>query len=577
MLNAWIINLLLLFSAFALVFAVTNSIASGLLLVSPLYLAFGIATAAKIQFMHSAVQPLDLIRVPEFLPLIRSFFGAKVLLATVSAVAIWILALLSLRRYDSSRVPKQRRWLVGLSASILLLVVPTAFVVAPSHPATKALLVRLKLPGDDRHRETVRNYGLLLSFLSELPSVFVPAPRHYSREAVASTLGKYKFRPDTVLKRSRVNLIVYLVESLMDPEDLHWNYTSDPIPNLRALRRDHLSGYGIVPEEFGGSANTEFEVLTGMTRLFLPEGSLPYRQYLRRPMPGLTRTLRNLGYRTIAIQADPKYYYNRERVYDLLGFQHSVWLHDSSGISRAPRGWWPSDSAVVNAIIQVSQGPQPFFAFAFPSSTHSPYNVGLYKDSDLDLIGGVGSASGEVKEYVNAVRDADRAIGRLIDYFRDQPDSTIIAILGDHLPPLSAGALEAFSDSLLRMAEPERVQRLHRVPLMVWANFAFPQGKAELSTNALPSLLLEKMKIPPSGFLKISDAVRRRLPVLGRYVHGADGRIWKRDSVPDEERTLLEEYQLLQYDWLLGKQFARDNSFGADSSPVYHAYGQGHD
>src|SRR5262249_14567303 len=336
---------------------------------------------AKIKYMHSAVQPLDLIRIPEFLPLFRSFFGTGVLVGTVAALGIWIGALVAVHKIEPCRVSIVRRSSIGLLSLAVLLALPVAFFVANSLPSANALLLRFGAP-DSQHREKARSNGFLLSFLSQVPATLVSTPTNYSLAAVASTLSKY-WRPGIIApERSRVgrvNLIVYMVESFMDPDDLGLHYTSDPIANIRALRKAHISGYGIVPERFGGSANTEFEALTGMTRSFLPEGSLPYRQYLRRPVPSLPRALRSFGYTTIAIQADPKYYYDRERVYGLLGFDRVVWLHEAPGVERAPRGRWPSDKAVVEAVIQASQGTQPFFAFAFPSSTHSPYNFGTYR------------------------------------------------------------------------------------------------------------------------------------------------------------------------------------------------------
>ena len=81
----------------------------------------------------------------------------------------------------------------------------------------------------------------------------------------------------------RVNLIVYMVELLMDPEDLGWRYTADPIPNLRALWRSCTAGNCIVPGQFSGSSDSEFEALTGMTMSFLPDRSLPYRQFFEKP------------------------------------------------------------------------------------------------------------------------------------------------------------------------------------------------------------------------------------------------------------------------------------------------------
>ncbi len=353
-----------------------------------------------------------------------------------------------------------------------------------------------------------------------------------------------------------MNLIVYVIESLMDPSDLGWHYTSEPLPYLRALAIESISGYGIVPEEFGGSANTEFELLTGMTRSFLPEGSLPYRQYLRRPIPSLPRLLNSLGYVTKAIQADPKYYYDRERVYKLLDFQSKLWLRGLPGIP-AGRSPAPPDSVVVQTIIQASQANRPFFIFAFPSSTHAPYNVGVYQSSDLDVFDQVSKeVRAEVKEYINALREADRAVGTLVEYFRARPDSTIIAIVGDHLPPLTKPSLEAFFRNLASLPPAERARRLHRVPLIVWANFHLAPAQDELSMNALPSFLLEKMGAQPRGFLGVTDAVRRELPVIGRYTRSADGHILDRDSLPRDARVLLDDYRLLEYDLLLGEQYA---------------------
>jgi hypothetical protein len=64
------------------------------------------------------------------------------------------------------------------------------------------------------------------------------------------------------------------------------------------------------------------------------------------------------------------------------------------------------------------------------------------------------------------------------------------------------------------------------------------------------------MGIVPSGFLGVSDAVRRKVPVLGSYAQGADGKRWNRDSLPGDERILVEDYRLLQYDLLLGKRYS---------------------
>jgi Sulfatase len=571
--EAWTANVLILFSAYALVLALTSKVWTSLLLVTPGYLLLAMATVIKIRYMQSAVQPVDLVRIPELLPFLRSFAGSGIVAATVAGGGLWIGALVLARRTRPSPISAGRRWVTGLLSLAVLLAFPVAYFrsttipddVEASLPPADVLLSRFRVRGRE-HKEMARLRGVLVAFISGMPAAFATAPPGYSPAAVAGTLRKYCSSAAPAPRRGRTNLILYLVESFMDPTDLGLHFTADPIPNIRALRKAQVGGYAIVPEEFGGSANTEFEALTAMAMTFLPEGSSAYRVYLRQPVPSLPSALGELGYVTTAVQPDPKHFFDRERAYRLLGFDHVVWLGDAPDVERDPRGWWPTDRAVVKAVIEATRGPKPVFVFAFPSATHFPFNSGTYGRTDLDVLDVPSpDAKAEVKEYINSLRVADRAIGSLVEHFRDQPDSTIIAVLGDHLPPLPEGAMRTFLSRESGKTKPERSRMRRRVPLLVWANFTLPHEERELSVHALPSYLLETMGIAPQGLLGVSDAVRRRIPVLASYAQGSDGRLWQLDSLPDEERGLVEDYRLLQYDLLLGRQYSLRGHAGSDS------------
>jgi hypothetical protein len=556
--HAWATTTVLLFSACALVFAITRRAAASLLMVAPLYVVLGLTSLVKIKYLHSAVQPLDLIKLPEFLPLFTGFFGIGAAVAMVLGVGLWVGALVTVRRVEPSPLGAVGRWSIGGLSLAVLLAVPALFLVSQRAPRAKALLVRLGAP-DNQHREEARRVGFLVSFLDQLPAAAVPTPSNYSAATIASILSRNPAPPRAGSPTGRqVNLVVYLVESFMDPEDLGLQYTAEPIPNFRALSRTSSSGHAFVPERFSGSANTEFELLTGMARSFLPEGSLPYRQYFRHSLPSLPRLLRSSGYTTIAIQADPKYWYDRERAYDLLGFERAVWLRSGPGVERAPRGAWVSDQELVRTIIRTSQEGRPFFAFAFPSSTHSPYNTGVFAGSDLEVSDLPPAEAGEVKEYINALRLADRSIGALVEYFRQRPEPTIIVVLGDHLPPLSESSLRPFFSRLATRAEADRARLSHQVPLLVWSNYGLPRESLELSTSLLPSYLLDKMEVPTEGLLAVTDQVRRRLPVLPAYA--GEGDDWWVGSLASQDQSVLEDYRLLQYDVLLGHQYSQPSA-----------------
>jgi hypothetical protein len=244
-----------------------------------------------------------------------------------------------------------------------------------------------------------------------------------------------------------------------------------------------------------------------------------------------------------------------------------AWLHELPGVEHDPRTEWPSDEAIVQAVIRAAEEANPFFVLAFASSTHSPYTHGTYLDSDLDVRDApTREAADKVKEYVNALRVADHAIGTLVEYFRRRPDSTIIAVLGDHLPPLPDDPLRSFFLRSSRMSQRKAAWLRRRVPLLVWSNFDLPREEMELSASALPSYLLEKMNVPRTALLAASGDVGRRLSIVRGYAKAADGTIWSWDSLPVAERKLLEDYRLLQYDLLIGKRYAlREGSSVAES------------
>ena len=164
--------------------------------------------------------------------------------------------------------------------------------------------------------------------------------------------------------------------------------------------------------------------------------------------------------------ADPKYFFTRERAYDLLGFDEVRWLNETAGIERTARDSSPSDAASVDAIIEISRQARPFFAFAFPASTHAPYTQGSYRNTGLDVAEPLpGESRSELQEYINAMRVADQAIAKLIEHFRREPSPTLIVILGDHVPPFSSATRGIFVDQLSGMTAAGRSLRSRRVPL----------------------------------------------------------------------------------------------------------------
>jgi hypothetical protein len=79
---------------------------------------------------------------------------------------------------------------------------------------------------------------------------------------------------------------------------------------------------------------------------------------------------------------------------------------------------------------------------------------------------------------------------------------------------------------------------------------------------------MTKMGIAPAGFLAMTSEVRRRMPVVGPYVQGEDGAIRSWDALPEPDRALLEDYRMVEYDLLLGGQYALAGGTTSTAGPM---------
>src|SRR5262249_25290580 len=131
-------------------------------------------------------------------------------------------------------------------------------------------------------------------------------------------------------------------------------------------------------------------------------------------------------------------------------------------------------------------------------------------------------------------------------------------VAGDHQPPL------AYRDALQSVAgfDPAhpRETEWHRrkVPLVVWTNWGQPKESLLCSFNFLPTFLLSRMEITPQGFFAMNESVRTQVRVLSRYVQASNGRDAPTDVLSARSSREVLDYQLLQYDLLLGNAYAAE-------------------
>ncbi len=442
-----------------------------------------------------------------------------------------------------------------VSGTLISFILLTVFV---NYTQSNDCLYRFRLY-DKLFTPTTMTYkdGTVVAFCMQLQYLFVEKPEGYSKERAEEILQEGLSQPysdiesfQTALEaKNTPNIIVIMNEAFSDLNILgEFSSSEDYIPFVRSLlegAENTQSGYLGVSVLGGNTANTEFEFLTGGTMAFLPQGSIPYQQYINGEMPSLASYLKELGYSTIALHPYGATGWHRHQVYPWLGFDSFLSLEDFTSPKQIRK--YVSDESDYEKIIQLfeeKEAGKPLFLFNVTMQNHSSY-TDAYTDFTPD-VKVEGSDSFALSQYLSLLKVSDREIEKLIGYFQDQSERTLIVFFGDHQPTDSVvrdiWRLNDKSDQAL--SRKEQCLR-YQVPFFIWANYDIEEIIGmNTSPNYLGSLTLKAAGLPLSPLHEFLDGLRQDYPVLSSIeVQDARGTSYE---IKEKEEELL-KYAIVQY------------------------------
>ena len=387
-------------------------------------------------------------------------------------------------------------------------------------------------------------------FCRTADNAIVEQPVGYSMDALSEITQKYTGEPGT----KRPNIIMIMNESFAD---LHvvgeFETNEDYMPYVRSLagQENTITGNLLVSTFGGGTATTEFEVLTGDSMAFLPFGSSPYQMYVKSTTPGMVSGLANQGYQTASLHPYRATSWNRQQVYERFGIETQLYEDDFDDDAERVRSFI-SDSEDYRKVIEVFENKQPdapLFLFNVTMQNH-----GAYVPDDMDnfeqtihLTGKYEGKYPEVDEYLSLVKRSDEAVKELIDYFSAVDEPTAIIFFGDHEPNVPSG----FIDDLLGNTDAERSreqkQKKLSTPFFIWANYDIEEQQGvQISANYLTAFALDALGCATSGYDQLRLSVREQVPCINNYGYYMQDGSWF-DSTTAEACDALIEYRMMQY------------------------------
>lgn len=403
--------------------------------------------------------------------------------------------------------------------------------------------------------------GMAVTFVMNLAYMSIDKPEHYSDSETQAVLDSYgaggamsedtdpAAKDDTQKDEELPNIIVMMNESFSDLSVLgDFETNEDYMPFIHSLEQgaeNTVTGMLNVSVCGGNTANTEFEFLTGNTMAFLPQGSIPYQQYINGDLKALPDYLKTLGYQTIATHPYNAGGWERDTVYPMLGFNESV-FKDEYVNSQYVRQYI-SDESCVDKIIEFYENKEtdkPLFVFNVTMQNHGGYQD-QYGNFTPD-ISVKDSTNFSLQQYLSLVKLSDSALESLISYFKDADEKTVIVFFGDHQPSDAVASTVLAKNGMSWNHLTEEQQKLrYQVPYVVWANYDIDEETgADTSANYLAAEVLERAGVPLDEYRSYLMHLKTEYPVISavRTVK-ADGSEVRASDEKDE----MDIYRKLQY------------------------------
>lgn len=406
-----------------------------------------------------------------------------------------------------------------------------------------------------------RTNGFAVAFIMDLRYLSINAPNGYSAEEMQALLAEYEddvtvsdpVNNDNDETSDKPNIIVIMNEAFSDPAVLgDFTTNVDYMPFVHSLLEgadNTISGYMYSSILGGNTANSEFEFLTGNSMAFLPIGSVPYQQYIRSEIDGITEQLESLGYNTVAMHPYNSTGWNRTKVYDFMNFDEKYFISHFANGTRIRK--YISDSYLYQKIITQykEKGDSPFFAFAVTMQNHSGYGDGYDYDNFTVDVEMQEATSKYLNTYLSLMKVSDTSFEQLVSYFKEQDEKTIIVMFGDHQPnDYVINAVYNVNGLNFDGMSLEEQQNRYMVPFVLWANYDIEEETdVTISANYISSLVMETANLPQTAYQAFLSDLREEIPVVTANMYIDKNGIFHTLDEANEYSALLQTYEKLQY------------------------------
>lgn len=377
-------------------------------------------------------------------------------------------------------------------------------------------------------------------------------PNDYDENLLNEQLSKFE-NTENNGELGTPNIIVIFSESFWDIEQLdEVKFNQKITPNFNNLKEKENFVNLISPSYGGMSENAAFELLTGGSLNYFPQGYIPivslYTRKNNLEIPSLVKVLKNNGYTTQTTFVED--YYNTEKSYKTMGFDKYIELNPDNKEN------YYNDEYLTNIIIKdLEKNKNKFFAVYSTYENHMPYYKDKYQNYDIEITESNLSESenNTLQAYAQGIYNSDKQLGRLYDYIQSIEEPTIILFLGDHLPFLLSSDYTNLIfkfDYFNTNDEKINLYRLYNTQSLILSNYNFENFNIPqyLGYDLLLNRIINEMNIKIPKYYKWLNSTYTSLAASNKYVSvDYEGNIFLTKNLKDKMEKMYKLKEKMQY------------------------------
>ena len=515
--KVFLYNVLIIALTFSVVYLVRRRVFLRTFLIV-MWLLLGVANGYMLAKRVTPFNAQDLKTIGEGFSIFRSYVSVgEMVLVPLSVLAVILLIIYMWRRCGRYEGKLNLKFVVpGIALSIGFLAVITQVAIESRVISTYFGNIAF----------AYRDYGTPYCFATSVFGTGIAQPYEYSEAEMKRIEEVSNLRDISYDENMTPNIIFVQLESFFDVTEVSFlQLSEDALPNFRKMSEEYSTGYFQSPSIGAGTANTEFEVLTGMNLRSFGPGEYPYKTVLKdQAAESLATALGECGYGAHALHNNGGNFYSRATVFNNIGFDTYISKEFMNIVEVTENGWAKDDILIEHVGEALDSTEHQDFVFAISVQGHGSYpEEPLLTDPKITVGDNLDEARKNAWEYyVNQIYEMDQFVADLVESIEKRGEPSVIVFYGDHLPTMNL------------QEEDLKSRNLFNTNYVIWDNIGLEKKDKIIPSYQLGAEILDRLSINSGTFFNYHQA--RRLTA-----------------------GYLSDLESLQYDVLYGKQYVYED------------------